>query len=189
MQWDKRFADIYRYYARNYRKIAPNLKSPYRPTPIGIWATSRPAFVFSFFKKLHLERTYLFIDLGSGDGIIVAIASLFTRAVGIERDPQLARLACRTLSDLYLDQACIVCADYRTQNIDLADVLYIYPDKPLSDLCNLLYHNEWGGNLWVYGPHFPPDHFIPTSVLTMGRDKLTVYRLLAHHVCNNFPKT
>ncbi|SFM68673.1 hypothetical protein [Thermodesulforhabdus norvegica] len=169
------FQRIFRYYAGRYKKLFPGLKGPYGITEVGAWAASRPVYVFSFFKKLHLEKASLFIDLGCGDGIVVAVASLFTTAVGIERNFELAHHASLAFKTLGLKKASVICGDFLEQKIELADVLYIYPDKPVFGLFNRLKEKGWEGELWVYGPHLAPPKLLPTNRITLGKDTLTLY--------------
>ena len=60
-----------------------------RLTSAGYWAASDPKFLFELFRKLRLGKCRKFLDLGSGDGVVVAVASLFTTAAGIEIDKAL----------------------------------------------------------------------------------------------------
>lgn len=166
---------IFRYYTESYRQFSSELTLPYRVTKAGFWATSRAVFIFSFFKKLSLKDASLFIDLGCGDGVVVAIASLFTRAVGIERDPDLVRKALQAFRALGLEKAAVICGDFFDHRFDVADVLYIYPDKPILRLFNHLRERKWEGELWVYGPHFGPPFPLPSKHLKLGKDRLTVY--------------
>lgn len=147
----------------------------YRLTGSGAWARSRPAHLFYFFRKIGLRDSRIFLDLGSGDGTACCVAGLFTRAVGIEADPALVEKARRAALDLDLsEQVSFIRADYLTQNIKAADRVYIYPDKPVYAVEDLL--QDWPGTLLVYGPHFPPEKMRPVQRLRCGRETLTSYR-------------
>jgi len=169
------FAKISRYYRSFYRDMRQNAVLPYRLTALGAWATSRAPHVYAFFRTLDLGRNRLFIDLGSGDGIVACIAALFTRAVGIEVDLDLcgaARKAARIAG--ISTRVEFICADYLDLRISRADCLYIYPDKPIARLERLL--GGWRGSLLVSGPHLPPEEFAAVHRLRCGRETLTVYR-------------
>lgn len=164
-----------------YRKLHQPGTNPetslYRLTPLGAWAGSRAEHVHYFFKTIKVDRFRLFLDLGSGDGLVTCIAGLYTRAVGIEVDLELVRLAQRASEDLDLrDRVGFVCGDYRQMRICNADCLYIYPDKPLGPIEALL--EGWAGQLLVYGPHFPPKSLLPTLSLKCGSERLKVYERL-----------
>lgn len=150
----------------------------YRLTPLGAWASSRAPHVFAFFRKIHLERRGLFLDLGSGDGLVTCIAGLFTRAVGVEIDRDLCNTARRAAQELgLLEKVDFVCGDYLSMPIRKADCLYVYPDKPMARIEEAL--EGWRGTLLVYGPHFPPQAFQPVRRLRCARERLTLYELPA----------
>lgn len=168
------FRKIYKYYAELY-KIHDEV--PYRSTSGGMWAVSRPVSIYYFFQKLNLQGRRLFIDAGSGDGVVVAVASIFTNAVGIEIDPELCTLAAQAYRTLDLANASVICGNYLTLNIYYADTIYIYPDKPFDPLADLLKSKNWSGELWVYGLHFPPRGWTLRATETAGRDRLCVYAI------------
>jgi len=173
---DVPFARIESYYRERYRRLDQSGEGCYRLTGLGAWAASVPEHVYFFFQRFGLEHRQLIIDLGSGDGLVACIAGLFTRSVGIEIDRWLCHEARHAISTLGLgERVAVVCGDYLTQQIRLADCLYIYPDKPLNELENLL--SGWQGVLLVAGPHFPLHFCEPVQKLTSGRDELVVYRM------------
>ncbi|MEN6438351.1 MAG: hypothetical protein ABFD97_07195 [Syntrophobacter sp.] len=147
----------------------------YRLTASGAWARSRPAHLFYFFKKINLSAFKLFVDLGSGDGAATCMAGLFTTAIGIEADPDLASEAAESARAVELgNHVNFLCADFFTQRIRAADILFIYPDKPVYALEESL--GGWDGVLLVYGPHFPPKRMLLARSLKCGRESLSVYR-------------
>jgi hypothetical protein len=170
-----RFAQIANHYQNLYRKLEAADHAPYHLTRLGTWATSVAAHVFAFFEHIDLKRYRLFLDLGSGDGVVACIAGLFTRALGIEIDAGLCCTAQEAVRRLGLErQVAVVCGDYRTQRIWRADCLYIYPDKPVLAMETL--PADWPGSLIVSGPHFPPERFTPTVQFRIARDHMVLYR-------------
>lgn len=166
---------VVRYYRDLHRAPDEESPGPYRLTSLGAWASSRAPHVFYFFRKIRLARFRLFLDLGSGDGIVACIAGLFTRSIGIEVDPFLCLTGRRAADVLGLTgRVHFICADYRFQRIHRADALYIYPDKPVLPFHEVL--RDWRGTLLVYGPHFAPDGFEPVEELRCGPERLLVYR-------------
>jgi len=97
-------------------------------------------------------------DLGSGDGIVVAIASLFTQATGYEIDEWLYQKSIEFWHSLNLSKATFLRADFLRADLRGHDLLYLYPDKPFYELEERLL-TTWGGRLLVNGPHFPPRYF------------------------------
>lgn len=170
----RRFSAVLNSYAKLYNAREAEGKGLYTHTRLGAWATSRATHVFYFFKKIDLGRYNLFLDLGSGDGVVTCIAGLFTRSAGIEVDEELCGIAQKAARDLGLgNSTSFIRADFLTQNITKADCLYIYPDKPFYALEDLL--SGWRGTLLVYGPHMPPKRMQPAATFACARERLTLY--------------
>ena len=168
------FQAIQRHYKSFYKRLEKQGQFPYRVTSRGVWATSTAPAVYELFRFIRLEKHRLLIDLGSGDGIVVCIASLFTTAIGIEIDWFLCKLAAATSRILGLDaQVGFICGDFLKLPIWKADCLYLYPDKPFHELEVLL--RRWSGRLLVCGNHIPPTRMIAESYFHSGRDKFVVY--------------
>ena len=171
----RRFAAIARYYRNFYKELERSGLDPYRMTKLGAWATSRAAHVFFFFRTIELANCKLFLDLGSGDGIVSCIAGIFTRSVGIEIDADLCSIARNASCDLRLDtRVNFICGDYLDHKIDQADCLYLYPDKPFDRLAKKL--SKWKGTILIYGPHLPPQNFEPVRTLRCGKEQMVLYQ-------------
>jgi hypothetical protein len=169
----RKASELIRYY-KGLHGVQDEGGDAYRLTASGAWAASRPAHLFYFFRKINLAAFKLFLDLGSGDGIVSCLAGLFTRSVGIEVDPELASIAGQAARVLGLENRVdFVCGDFFTQRIQKADCLFIYPDKPVYALEEWL--QGWRGTLVIYGPHFPPKRFSLKEKLRCGRETLSVY--------------
>lgn len=169
------FSSICSYFEARYGTMAGSGALPYRQTERGAWAFSRLNEVRFFFQTIRLERYRSLIDLGSGDGIVVCVAALFTRAIGIEIDGELCQLAAQAARDLGLERrARFIRSDYATQRIQAADCLYLYPDKPIYAIEALL--EGWSGDLLVYGPHFPAARMKAVRRLESGPERLVIYR-------------
>lgn len=170
------FLRVLRRYRRLHEELERSGRGLYRMTSRGAWAASRPSHVYYFLKQLGVENDRLFVDLGSGDGLVACVAGLFTRSVGIEVDPELCTRAVRIIADLELDgRVEIVCGDYLAMDLRRADCLYLYPDKPFDSLVQRL--RSWPGRLLVYGPHFRPPVLVPGRLLRCGRERIQEYRV------------
>lgn len=169
------FAEVYQYYCKLYNEFKQSGLEPYRMTNLGAWATSRAPHVLYFFRNIDLSKYNLFLDLGSGDGIVSCIAGLFTQSMGIEVDLKLCLMAEDAARNLRLDDRVgFVCGNYLDQNLEKADCLYLYPDKPFDLLAEKLVN--WRGTLLVYGPHLPPKAIRPSQTLRCGKEQMVVYR-------------
>lgn len=148
---------------------------PYALTSGGAWAASRPVHVFRFFELVGLESYRRVFDLGSGDGIVTHVASLFTSATGIEIDEALCGSARRISKRLNLPHPVrFLCEDFTKSDLSSADCLYIYPDKPVQVLERRL--GDWQGTVLIYGPHFKPLTLTPIKEFKCGRERLMLYR-------------
>ena len=135
----RQFRTVAAYYRGAERELEKQGVWSYRMTASGAWALSRPAHVFYFLRKTGIPKESLFIDLGSGNGIVACIAGLFARSIGIESDPDLVASARTAAGRLGLDgRVSFIRADFFSQRIRRADYLYVYPDKPLYRLEEIL---------------------------------------------------
>jgi hypothetical protein len=170
----RHFAAIVRYYRKFYEDLNRSGAEPYRMTRLGAWAASRAPHVFYFFRNCNLAQYDLFMDLGSGDGIVSCVAGLFTRSIGIEIDPRLASTAATAARSLGLaGRVEFICGDYRDHRIERADCLYLYPDKPIDHVADRL--GGWSGTVMVYGSHFPPQSLIPRLTRRCGMEQIVLY--------------
>ena len=99
-----------------------------RDTEKGIWGPSSLDIVFELFTKINLKKYQRFLDIGAGDGRVVAIASLFTNAAGIESDKKLVESGNKIMGKLKL-KAQLICDDFFNHDFSKYDVLFINPDK------------------------------------------------------------
>lgn len=155
-----RHAD-FRVVEKTYKNITLALESneqlEYRSTGSGMWAVSDPEEVYRAFCYFHLNRYERMADLGSGDGRVSLIGSLFTQTTGYETDEELYRKSVEIRDRLKIENVIFIQEDYLLADLSPYDMLYLYPDKPFYALEEKL-RTLWQGRLLVYGPHFPPSH-------------------------------
>ena len=104
---------------------------PMGDTDKGIWGTAITHHIFDFFQKIKLQqyKNKQFIDLGSGDGKVVLIASLFgVNAAGIEFDNDLIKSSIKIRDELKL-RAEFIQADFLEHDLSKYDIIFINPDK------------------------------------------------------------
>jgi len=78
--------------------------------------------------KIKLQNYKNFLDLGSGDGKVVLIASLFgVHACGIEHDKKLLKVGKKIQNTLKL-KATFLNEDFFKQDISKYDIIFINPD-------------------------------------------------------------
>lgn len=140
----------------------------YKMTPLGMWACSDAEEVHDLFRQIGLERYQHMADLGSGDGRAVLLAALFTQATGIEADPELVAASQAMARELGLERADFILGDCRQADLAPYDLLFLYPDKPLTWLEQRL-PAAWPGHLLVYGPYFRPESMTHLRTIYAGK--------------------
>ena len=75
----KQFAEIKKEYDDFYKSFLRKGKLPLWSTEQGFFGGVIADEVYEAFKKIKLDKNTSFIDLGSGDGKVVLIASLFCK--------------------------------------------------------------------------------------------------------------
>lgn len=127
-------------------------------TAKGIWGTAITQDIYDFFVKIKLNKYKNFIDLGSGDGKIVLIASLFgVNVTGIEFDKDLIKTSIKIRDELKLKTEFIQ-GDFLKHDLSKYDFIFINPDKGfhlgLED--KLLKEMSPTAKLFVYNNIFLP---------------------------------
>ncbi|MBW3002970.1 class I SAM-dependent methyltransferase [Candidatus Woesearchaeota archaeon] len=141
-----KFSSIKKFYKEYYNRFYVQGKVPVKDTKLGMWGVSSADDVFEIFKKLNVHGKFL--DLGSGDGKVVLVASLFCDSVtGVECDDELIKLSKEFANQLGI-KAEFLLDDY--MNIDLCgyDYIFINPDHELDDLSEKL--KDYKGMVVVY---------------------------------------
>jgi len=132
---DNEFQQIKQKYDEFYNFLLKRGQLPIKDTGVGFWGISVGDEIFELFKRIHLEKFKHFIDLGSGDGKVVLIASLFTDATGIEYDKWLHESAVdiqKKLSHIpRVSKATFTRKNFTDHSITDYDIVFVNPDKPL----------------------------------------------------------
>jgi len=125
-----------------------------RETSLGYYGSAPADAVFKFFKKIGLKGSFL--DLGSGDGKVVLIASLFAKAKGIEIDDELIKDAEKIKGKLKIN-ASFVRGDYLDHDISSYDYIFLNPDNHFPELEKKLRKEmKKDAKLIVFGELFKP---------------------------------
>ena len=139
-----------------------------------MWAVSDATSVYKAFCYFDLNRYSHMAELGSGDGIVALIGSLFTRVTGYETDDQLYHKSLDVRDQLKLTRAEFLRQNYLEADLSPYDILYLYPDKPFYMLEEEL-RSAWRGHLLVHGPHFPPRYFPKVAETPPSVGKFVLY--------------
>ncbi|HLC60222.1 MAG TPA: class I SAM-dependent methyltransferase [Candidatus Nanoarchaeia archaeon] len=140
-----------------YKSLMKKGRLPMWSTEKGFWNASIADEVFESFKKVKLSKFRNFLDIGSGDGKIVLIASLFCKnAEGIEIDDVLHHKALEIQSKLKVNNAVFHNKDFFEHDFSKYDVLFTAPDSPFERGLENKLLKEMNGKLIHYGHHFHP---------------------------------
>lgn len=128
-------------------------------TEKGIWGPAGTQDVYDFFVKIKLQNFKHFLDLGSGDGKVVLIASLFTDATGIEFDKELNDFGLKVKKELKL-KCNLIQDDFFKYDFSKYDIIFINPDqgfhKGLEE--KLVKEMQPKAKLFIYNNIFQPLH-------------------------------
>jgi protein-L-isoaspartate O-methyltransferase len=169
-----KFDQINKLYTRRRSQLIMSGKAQ-RPTSVGYWAMSNPLHLFELFRKIGLEKHKRFIDLGSGDGIAVAVASLFTGATGVEVDAQLHKDAEDIKKRLGLDYE-LKNNDYLKEDLSQYDVIFINPDNYFYKLEKNLVE-RFKGTLIITDNIFRPLTLSPEKQVSVRGTGYSIYSL------------
>lgn len=172
----KKFKQIKKEYDNFYRELLKKGKLPMRSTELGFWNAAISQEVYEAFKKLSLEKFNSFIDLGSGDGKITLIASLFCQqAEGIEIDDELHEKALEMQKKLKIKNAAFHNNDFFAHSIKDYDIVFVNPDTPMERGLEKKLLNELNGKLILYGHHFHPSQLKKEKSFLVDNNLVILY--------------
>lgn len=148
----ERYDDFYQsLYAMGQKTVADTAK--------GIWGPAGTQDVYDLFVQIKLQKHKNFLDLGSGDGKVVLIASLFgVNSVGIEFDHDLNEIGKKIMNDLSL-KAELIEGDFLQHDISKYDIIFINPDQGFHKGLEqkLLKEMDPKAKLFIYNNIFLPN--------------------------------
>ncbi len=122
----------------------------------GVWAPSLPKELFRIFGKYE-DKSKTILDLGSGDGLAVMVASVFfNHAYGVEIDKGFFDISNKMKEKLGIDNVTFIKEDFYNLNLNNYDILFIAPDKEFSLKLENKIAKELNGILIVYSSIFKP---------------------------------
>ncbi|MBI4143310.1 class I SAM-dependent methyltransferase [Candidatus Woesearchaeota archaeon] len=150
------FHDIKKEYDSFYRELLRKGRLPMWSTQKGFWNASIADEIYESFSRIGLQKFKNFLDIGSGDGKVVLIASLFCRnAEGVEIDSFLHNKAEEMRKKFRIENAVFHNKDFFEHDFSKYDALFSAPDSSLDKLEGKLLR-EMKGKLIHYGHHFHP---------------------------------
>ncbi len=165
-----------------------------KDTKIGYWATTPIKETFEVLKQLwasepsinseQINRKFKacrsFCDLGSGDGRVVLLASLFNikKSVGVEADNWLNKVSLHMKNHIGFDEFCrtkFLKKDFFDHNIRGYDYVFISPDRPFYRGLEDKMKNELDGKLIVHSRVFQPENLKLDKEFNVNGEKFCVY--------------
>ncbi|MES0349934.1 MAG: class I SAM-dependent methyltransferase [Desulfobacteria bacterium] len=147
----------------------------HKETEKGFWLSSVSTEVFDLFRTIGLEQFNHFADLGSGDGKVALIASLFTESTGIEFDDELVQRSNQIKEEIGANNLRFKKGDFLEEDLSAYDILFVYPDNPLVRLEQKLL-KEFRGDLIVCGGIYPPERLVKKRVVQINNAVFGIYR-------------
>ena len=170
------FSDINKEYNNFYRELLKKGKLPMRSTEKGFWNAAISDEIYGAFKKIKLGKFRNFLDIGSGDGKVVFIASLFCKnAEGVEIDRYLHDKAVQIKNKLKINNAAFHNKDFFQHDLQKYDVLFLAPDSSLDRGLENKLLNEMKGKLIHYGHHFHPRFLKKEESFLVSNSLVSVY--------------
>ena len=152
-----------------------------RETTVGYFGVTILSELFRAFKEINLSKSKSLLDLGSGDGRVVMIASLFTKATGVEGDPALHARALSVNARLSKDGLSTVrnfiLQDYFSLPLSEYDFIYIDPDKPFYRGVEDKLRRDFHGDVLIHGIHYLPLTLPKVKEISGNLMRFTLYRV------------
>ena len=171
----EKFNSIKAAYGEFTRELLKKGQLPLRSTEKGFWNPAADEEVYEAFRRLGLGKYKSFLDIGSGDGRVVLIASLFTpKAEGVESDGGLHQVALHMQKKLGIN-AVFRSKDVFAHDLSAYEVLFINPDTPMERGMEDKLLGEMSGHLILYGHHFHPRFLEKKASVEVNGTPVTVY--------------
>jgi protein-L-isoaspartate O-methyltransferase len=163
------------FYEQYYAALKEKGIHSHKETEKGFWLSSVSTEVFDLFRTIGLEQFNHFADLGSGDGKVALIASLFTKSTGIEFDQELVKRSIQIKEEIGTNNLRFKKGDFLEEDLSAYDILFVYPDNPLVRLEQKLL-KEFRGDLIVCGGIYPPERLVKKRVVQINNAVFGIYR-------------
>ena len=145
-----------------------------RDTDKGIFGVSDLDVMEKFFEKINCSEEDIFVDLGSGDGRVNILASLFCRSIGIEFDKDLVDESIRHNQSLGTD-AVFYCKDYESFDFSYTTILFSFADHFFNKRFIEKLKEEFKGTLYIYQGIFTPDDVPKGRTVWVGQTPIYSY--------------
>jgi hypothetical protein len=168
---DYEFARIKKYFEEKDLNLARKGKLPLGSTEKGFWGTAHLDDVYEFCKRVNLHEEDHFLDLGSGDGRVVFVAALFTKATGMEYDEKLHEEALEAKKALD-SEGTVIKGDYTQHDLSVYSVWFSYADHNFQWLAGKQSELR---KLYLYHDTYHPDFLQKGKITWVGQIPVFLY--------------
>jgi SAM-dependent methyltransferase len=161
------FSQIEEYFAKLPNKVHDTQKGIFGVTDISIF--------HQFCKKINLNKSDYFVDLGSGDGRVAIVASLFCETKGIEFDAELVEES-KNHNEALNTSAEFLCTDYEEYDFSKTTVVFSFSDHPFSKNMITKLQEEFTGTLYIYEGIFLPENIKKGKTIWIGQTPIISYQ-------------
>lgn len=177
---EKYYADIKQKYDEFYKEFLRQGKLAIKDTGVGFWGASVTDEVFEIFKRIDLSKFNHLLDIGSGDGKIVFIASLFgIKATGIEIDKELFEKSKEIKKHFsrrkHTKNLVFLNKNFYEHDFSQHDILFLNPDTPFHRGLEEKLLREMKGKLILYGSHYYPSYLKKLDGFFVGGTEVGIY--------------
>jgi len=183
----QRFQEIKRFYEKQDQLLLKKQIMLGFDTGIGFWAPTDLDDLVILFKKLFSKKEHQnFCDLGSGDGRVCLVASLFgfKNIIGIEQDMDLHKKgleAKKLLPKNNHTEVKLLKTDFTklddSKKFDKQGYFFIAPDKPFFRDLESSIKYDLKGTLIVNSFEFLPEKLDKIEELITGTSKFSIFRI------------
>lgn len=178
---EQRFLEIKNAYDSLYKQMLSQGRLTWKPTEKGYWGMSVCEEVFELFRRIGLSKEHKLVDLGSGDGKVPIIGSVFgAECTGIECDDELHGIAENMKQKLGVQNVNFVKGDFLQHNLSSYGIVFLHPDQKMTVLEQKLLR-ELNGHLLVYGPHYHPLSLHNTAKLDIFGQLVFAFQRQSQH--------
>jgi hypothetical protein len=167
-------------YAAFERFLLQNGMTLSKDTGVGFWGVTHIKDLHEVFKRIKLHEHNHLLDLGSGDGRVVLLASLFgIKATGIEVDDWLVNTSLdikRKLKIPHFNNVTIRHDNFMGTDIADYDIIYVSPDKPFFRGLEQKLKRELKGKLIVHSYEFHPKTLEKENEWNINGERFAVYK-------------
>ncbi|MBN1175718.1 hypothetical protein JXA48_03665 [Candidatus Woesearchaeota archaeon] len=145
-----------------------------RDTDKGIFGVSNLEIMDDFFNKIRISKEDVFVDLGSGDGRVNILASIYSKSIGIEFDKELVQESIKH-NDILKTAAIFLEQDYESYDFSKTTILFSFADHFFNEKFIAKLSKEFKGTLYIYQGIFTPEKITKGKTIWINQTPIYSY--------------